>query len=267
VAHPEREIISGMRRALYIDGFSFYYGVTRYWDKQKGLPGLGWCNFRALIERNFSESGQLQIKYFTAFPSVELPHHRPGESNRYLKWRRAVRTVEDLIVVDGFYKRDDNDGNLDMRKKARVEKQTDVNFAVEAIVDASGPVGSRPDHVFILSGDCDQMPTVFALQQRVQPPIPVSVLLPSDGNRRNWQETYDRTRRRLLRSHPCGTVRNARFRPIDVHVLTETMLATSLLPYALSDDEGNFDCPTYWKLPASYLDQLCPKKEWRPDLR
>lgn len=41
------------RAILYVDGFNFYYGVTNHWRAKKGLPGLGWCNFRALVERHF----------------------------------------------------------------------------------------------------------------------------------------------------------------------------------------------------------------------
>jgi len=57
-----------MHRIAYVDGFNFYYGVPRYWDKEKRLARLGWCNFSDLIERYFPEAGSLRIKYFTACP-------------------------------------------------------------------------------------------------------------------------------------------------------------------------------------------------------
>jgi len=40
------------RATLYIDGFNFYYGVTQFWrEKNEEWAGLGWCDFRALVER------------------------------------------------------------------------------------------------------------------------------------------------------------------------------------------------------------------------
>jgi hypothetical protein len=254
-----------MRRVLYVDGFNFYYGVTRYWDKEKQLAGLGWCNFPALVERHFPGTGQVQTKYFTAFPGVELPHRRPGEGDRYQLWRRALRTICNLLIVDGFYKRDDDERNQDARSKRRTEKQTDVNLAVEAMADAFGPPQLCPEHVFILSGDCDQMPTVFALQERAPVPIRVTVLLPSGAKQQDWQDKYEGTRRRLLRSHP-NMRRNAPGRPIEVQVLDEKTLAASLLSYTLQDSEGSFECPDYWRLPTVYLEQQCKNRKWRPDL-
>lgn len=77
----------------------------------------------------------MHTKYFTAFPSVELPYHRPGEAGRYLLWRRALQTIGNLLIVDGFYKRDDDRRDQDTRGKKRIEKQTDVNLAVEMMAD------------------------------------------------------------------------------------------------------------------------------------
>jgi hypothetical protein len=249
-------IISAIHRVLYVDGFNFYYGVTRFWNHEMRLPGLGWCDFSRLIERHFPGLGQVHTKYFTAFPTVELPSHRMGERECYLLWRRALQPIDNLLIVDGFYKPDDDKRNLDLRSKRRIEKQTDVNLAVEMMVDAFSAPDSRPEEVFILSGDCDQMPAVFALQERAPVPIRVTLLLHSDANRRVWQKSYERTRRRLLKGHPRVS-RNAPGVPVAVHVLDETMLATVLLRYTLHDSEGTFECPDYWRLPADYLEKHC----------
>jgi len=172
-----------------------------------------------------------------------------------------------LLVVEGFYKRDDDRRDQDTRGKRRIEKQTDVSLAVEMMADAFGPSDMRPEHVFILSGDCDQMPTVFALQERAPAPIRVTVLLPSEAERsEGWQDAYERTRRRLLKGHP-SVRRNVLGSPVEVRVLDEKMLAASLLNYYLHDSEGSFECPHYWRLPTAYLDRQCRNSKWRPDLQ
>jgi hypothetical protein len=257
-----------MKRILYVDGFNFYYGVTAYWHRQRHLAGLGWCNFAALVQRHFPAAGSLQVKYFTApvTQNVQLENHRPGEHRRYGLWRRAVQTIEDLLVVEGFYKRDNDQITQGASQKGRVEKQTDVNLAVELMVDAFGPPDLRPEHVFILSGDCDQMPAVFAVHERTAVPIRITILLPSESNRRHWEDGYNRTRSRLLKNRPAGARSGLPAHPLDIHVLDEAMLATSLLCYTLTDSQGEFVCPDYWRLSAAYLEQHCQNADWRPDL-
>jgi hypothetical protein len=137
-----------MRSVLYVDGFNFYYGVTAYWRKEKDLAGLGWCNFRALIEQHFPNPGRLLVKYFTApvTENVEIKGRRPGEHERYSVWMRALRTIGDLVIIEGIYKPDYKE-NADAPAKAREDNQTDTNLAVEMLVDAFGPAESRPGHV------------------------------------------------------------------------------------------------------------------------
>ena len=263
------ESFRAMSRILYVDGFNFYYGVTAYWSRetQGRLAGLGWCDFHALIERNFPGPGELRIKYFTApvTENVELRRHRPGEHGRYSLWRRALQTTPGLAVMEGFYKRTGNRTGPGPAE-GREEKQTDVNLAVEVMIDACGPANSRPRHVFLLSGDCDQIPVVFALEERLPVSLSVTVLLPSSHNEGDWRRSYERTRGRLLKNL-AAEKRGRTSAPgisVQVKVLDEATLANSLLRYDLRDSDGAFDCPPYWRLPSEYLEQRCRKPEWRP---
>jgi hypothetical protein len=249
-----------MRRILYVDGFNFYYGVTKYWREQKGLAGLGWCNFRALVERNFQDEGELHVKYFTAPVREGTPQRNPGEFQRYALWMGAVRTIPGLTVIEGFYKRDREASRPDSKNKIREEKQTDVNLAVELLMDALGPSESRPDRVYLLSDDGDLMPAVFALEERVG--IPVTVLLPSRSDAERWKRMYGETRDRLRRIHFSGkATKTGEVSSPLVRELDEKMLANSLLGYELG---GDLRCLDDWRLPATYLDLQC-KQEWRPD--
>jgi hypothetical protein len=256
-----------MTRTLYVDGFNFYYGVTRFYSRNKKLAGLGWCNFRSLIERNFPDQGKLTIKYFTApvTQAVELPGHRAGEHSRYELWIRALRTIGGVIVIRGKYKPTDDTNNPDRPRKKREEKQTDVNLALEMVLDAFAPPAKRPEHVFVLSNDCDLMPAIFTLQERVPVPPRITVLLPSEASLQAWQSSWDLTRHTLKQCHRIVPPKFPQ-KPIEVKMLRETMLANSLLGYSLQDAHGQFSCPHYWTLPPEYLDQQCQRRDWRPDL-
>lgn len=262
------------RSTLYVDGFNFYYGVTSYWrNTPEHLAGLGWCDFRALIERNFpSANAQLDIKYFTApvLLEDETPSHRRDEHERYAVWARAVRTISRIMVVEGFYKaksraasgvRANDEGiNPDAPAKSREEKQSDINLAVEVILDALS--SDAPERVYLLSDDSDLMPVVFALQERIPVSVEVVVLLPSRANKVRWQDGYAATAKRLT---SLCVARHAHPRGPTVELLTQDILANSLLGYTLRDPDGEFECLKEWQLSHEFLERHCAKPAWRPD--
>lgn len=110
------------------------------------------------------------------------------------------------------------------------EKQSDINLAIEVMLDALGP--SPPGQVFLLSDDRDLMPVAFSLLERITVPIGVVVLLPSRADARNWQESYRQTAARLDDLRLTG--RRGSIAPT-VSALSEELLASSLLGYALAD--------------------------------
>lgn len=243
-------MICGMKRILYVDGFNFYYGVKEYWKAHK-LAGLAWCDFRALVERHFEKTAGLQVKYFSAAVKENTPQRYEGEHERYANWMRAVGTMADTQVIQGFHKREG--------ERSRDEKQTDVNIAVEMVMDANGHPETRPEHMYLLSGDFDLMPAVYAVGERVG--IGVTVLLPTRVPAADWKSGYERTRRALREVHGAGKGR----RDPAVVELSEEMLASSLLRYELRDEQGKFGCPDYWRLSGEYLAGKCGRAEWRPD--
>jgi len=274
------------RSILYVDGFNFYYGVTDYWKKVKiEMAGLGWCDFRALVERHFAgtEEELVSVKYFTSTVTQkeEVAPHRPGEHVRYGEWARAVRTIDRLQVIRGFYKKGDEQTGLfpkqekyqenpDAPWKNRNEKQNEVNIAVEMMIDALHPGNSKPDKVYLLSEDSDLMPVIFALEERLRPRIPVTVLLPSQAeDNQNWYKRYRETRERLLACFPRSDTQEPQRHSqpgysCTTHILTKEILAQSLLLYALRDKTGEFRCRPEWQLKRKFLKQYCPREDWRP---
>jgi hypothetical protein len=255
-----------MRSILYVDGFNFYYGVTRFWkDRNFSLAGLGWCDFAALATRHFGPLGILEVKYFTSpvTRNVQLESHLAGEHKRYSTWMRAVRTVRNLHVIEGFYKENYRE-NPDSPLKSRQEKQTDVNIGIEMILDALGPTAGPPNRVLVLSDDSDLMPPIFALRERTSRSISVTVLLPSSADLGGYAEKYRQTESVLRRCHRIVRNRRTPGLPLDIQVLDESTLANSLLPYELTDREGTFRCPDQWSLGSAYLAEHC-SAEHRPD--
>ncbi|MEJ7811772.1 MAG: NYN domain-containing protein [Gemmatimonadaceae bacterium] len=150
------------RCVLYVDGFNFYYAIKK---NAKATPiYLGWCDFGALARGFMLPPGSslVGVKYFTA-PVKEYGDKggaKGGEAARQQAWLDAVRDIPDLVVVEGFYRRGDDDPDPHAKSKKRDEKQTDVNIAVALLVDAH--LGAY-DRALLLTGDQDQIPAVNAV--------------------------------------------------------------------------------------------------------
>jgi hypothetical protein len=240
---------------LYVDGYNFYYGVTNHFRRQRdlvghSLSGLCWCDFRALIERHFLRPGETlgPIRYFTA-EVTEPTAVNPAECYNQHLWLDAVRSVPGLDIVYGFHQKPDS-------QHERQEKQTDANLVVELLLDVlnSRP---RPSRVYLLSGDTDYMPAILALEERIEPRCPVTILLPPSAHQEHYAQRFRVTQRQLhLRRPPA----HPGF-PLEIRQLTEQILANSLLPYNVPSPLG---CPAYWRLPAGYLDRALSKLDYHP---
>lgn len=254
------------RAALYIDGFNFYYGVRKHFlgakeERGYSLSGLCWCDFRALAERHFGVDVEF-IRYFTApvTEGVSNPNF-PGEHERYHLWRGAVESINGLTVVEGHYvTRDEAATRPDGVQKAREEKQTDVQIAVEMLLDAVN--GARQvDTVLLLTSDQDQWPAACALALRLARPKRVGILLPPCASQELVKRQIKACQDRLVARHKRGETVFGVTAGIWVETLTEEMLANSLLPYEIGP---GISCPPYWRLHHNYLDRVC-KPEHRPD--
>jgi hypothetical protein len=256
------------KAALYVDGFNFYYGVTNHYRPSRdrlgySLSGLCWCDFRALIERHFPKMDLAFIKYFTA-PVTELVAGGPvpGEQGRYELWRRALATVPGLRVVEGRYQpRGEAPATPGAPFPFREEKQTDVQIAIEMLLDAADP-SLNLDTLFLLTSDQDLWPAVWACALRLPAPPTVRILLPpqaraGDANR----QLIDCSQRLGHRARAGEAVLRHRESHVGLHELNEDWLANALLPY---EPAPGVSCPEYWRLPHTFLDRHC-KPAFRPD--
>jgi len=132
------------------------------------------------------------------------------------------------------------------KKKPREEKQTDVNIAVEMLLDAIAPFGF--DRAILLTGDTDLAPAAWAVSNRVPQPKQVTVLLPPGQEGRGWLRYFKRKGGAL-----------------ELVQITEEMLALSLLRYEIPNgSRERVSCLEEWRLPRTYLD-FKVRPEQRPD--
>jgi uncharacterized LabA/DUF88 family protein len=243
---------------MYVDGYNFYYAVKDEYKTKRldsGLDshiGLGWCDFRLLAHAAGIASrpeGVARIKYFTARVTKEDPlHDRIGENERQNNWLDAVQTIDGLQIVYGRHQQPQG--------KSREEKQTDVNIAMELILDGIDPDGY--DRAILLSGDTDLAPAAWTAMNKLQAslrhaglqprPLQVQVLLPPMQSGRGWSKYFE-----------------DRGSSVEIIKTTEEMLAASLLRYTIRTGRTQVvECLAEWRLPRVYLDLKVPN-HLRPD--
>ncbi len=244
------------KAALYVDGFNFYYGVRNHYKAEQeargySLSGLCWCDFRALAERHFVKPGDVlgPIRYFTA-PVTEGVESTLEEHERYELWLSAARTIPGLEVIHGFHRKGANG-------KGREEKESDVNLAVELLLDGLAGVY---DHAIVLSGDADQIPAILAAALRQPQPRCITALLPPSQDKDDWKKHYCHLASQV--KERGGLRHQQALNQIQVAVLNEEILANSLLRY----DLGAVRAPEYWRLPGHFLSKHC-RAVHRPDQR
>ncbi|SLN77045.1 NYN domain-containing protein [Ruegeria meonggei] len=156
-----------LRAALYVDGFNIYHPLHEFDE-----PFLKWLDLRALGEMIIpSRSQHLVItKYFSA-----LRPDMGGSKNRHNAYINAL-SARDVYVERGHYVTQPRKCNdCGMSREENSEKQTDINMALAAVMDAQDDLF---DVGYLLTADSDHAASFRVLRQRFPQKRLVSVLPP-----------------------------------------------------------------------------------------
>lgn len=150
----------GSKAIFYIDGFNFYHGLNDAIRLLKYKCYL-WLDYQLLCEnilKRLDPSSELvAVKYFTA--NVKGGSDRIAQQNLYLD---ALKTKPKIQIFKGIYQiKKSFDRTLKKEYCYLVEKRTDVNIAVQILVDAHN---NKADHIYLVSGDSDFVPIVESIK-------------------------------------------------------------------------------------------------------
>ena len=154
---------------IYVDGYNLYYGLL------KGTADK-WLDLSLFARRLLpAEHEIVAVKYFTSC-TLTYPHDESAieRQNIYLQ---AIRTLPNVKVISGFFKKNKVQmpvyeepckgcsvpQNGFVRVVRLEEKRSDVNLAVEAMVDAAQ---SDVECLVVITGDADQVGTIEAARWR-----------------------------------------------------------------------------------------------------
>lgn len=164
------------RVSFYIDGFNVYHKIDEYQYKT-GIC-YKWLNYKTLLSSYLRQNEILQdIYFFTAIDS----HREEDSIERHNKYITALENINLTVIPGKFVSKPvkckvidcNHDGNKMFTKSE--EKQTDVNLAINMVIDARN---EKYDKCFLLSSDSDFIPALKKVRELNK--IPGLILPPQD---------------------------------------------------------------------------------------
>lgn len=159
-----------MQRVMaYVDGFNLYFGL-----KEQGWKRYYWLNVE-LLARNLLQTDQQLVctKYFTSL--VSSTPQDPDKNRRQVAFLDALKMLPNFQIFYGHYLQ-----HTQTCRKCNAswivpdEKMTDVNIAVELMVDA---FQDQFDTALVISADSDLTAPIEAVR-RLFPAKRVVVFFP-----------------------------------------------------------------------------------------
>jgi len=160
---------------FYIDGFNFYHGI-----KDTKRKDLLWINLLTLMTSlKQTDCNINKIKYFTAEPV-----HKPESTQiRHNLWMKILDTFSpEIEVIEGRY-----------HIKYHIEKMTDVNIAVQMLMDAFDD-NDNASIYYLISADSDLLPAVKALRNTPTDPF-IIVIFPPKRFSKDLRNNADRMKK------------------------------------------------------------------------
>ena len=167
--------VSKKRVIAYVDGFNLYFGL-----KNKGWKRYYWLDIVTLILNILEPNSDLAgVKYFTS--RIVSPESKRKRQANYLE---AIQLAASPQIFYGKYQFETlYCSNCSYQENIPKEKMTDVNIAVEMVVDA---FQNRFDTALLISGDSDLTPPVKTIR-RIFPEKRVLVAFPPDRHSKDLE--------------------------------------------------------------------------------
>lgn len=202
-----------MKRAFFfIDGFNFYYSINKPCFYR--FKWLNYCKLASILKKADDEIKK--ILFFTAY--AEWDQSKVARHKILIK---ALESEGVETILGRFKSKETRCRNCNWIYKQPIEKQTDVNIAVNLLKFA---VKDEFERAYIISGDTDLIPAIRVFRE-LCPQKEVCIVFPFS---RKGEE--------------LKTV-------CDYHIkIKERHLSACILPdpYVLNDGT-QLHCPTSWK--------------------
>lgn len=152
------------RTIVYVDGFNLFHAID-----DLGADHLKWIDLESLCKQFIGPDDEIvKITYCSAYAT-----YRP---EAYRKHQHFVEAQPDIVVpvMGKFRERRRRCGECGQKYDCHEEKETDVNIAVQMLLDAHK---GQHECTYLLTADSDMVPAVRALRESF-PDIRIRLIYP-----------------------------------------------------------------------------------------
>ncbi|MEN8242622.1 MAG: NYN domain-containing protein [Chloroflexota bacterium] len=163
-----------IRVITYIDGFNLYFGLRSKYGRKYLWLDIEKLAHSLIVKPNASIQ---QVKYFTA-----RIRNSPAKEKRQNQYLEAIETLPSTQLIFGKYYFSERECPACHHKhKFPSEKMTDVNIAVNMLVDA---YEDRYDLAYLISGDSDLSGPIQEIRKRFPEKIILAAFPPDT---KSWE--------------------------------------------------------------------------------
>lgn len=142
----------------YVDGFNLYFGIL------SKFPAYKWLDISLLVTSLLKPNQVLVgVKYFTSRVS-----NNPPKEKRQQDYLNALGTTPVQIIYGKYNSRRKNCPKCPYKWTHNEEKMTDVNIAVNMMIDA---YQNAYDSALLISGDSDLVPPIELFRLAFPPSV------------------------------------------------------------------------------------------------
>ena len=196
-------VSKGVPTAAYVDGLNLYHGL-----RDAGLLKFRWLDIERMVDSLAADAGaslgmSLDVAHVVYCTSLVADNRAARRQDIYLQ--ALEQHCARLAIRRGKYEpKVRKCANCDAEVEFETEKQTDVNLAVEMLMDAAKPGGRRAEVQLLVTGDTDLIPAIRAV--RTYGVEVVAIAPPARGQAKASFAAVSsktlRVHRRHLRDHP-----------------------------------------------------------------
>ncbi len=147
-----------LRSAFYVDGFNLYHAIDALHK-----PHLKWLDLRKLSHRLLLDRSNEQLTLVRYFSAVKKTN--PAKAAKHREYISALQHEQVSVILGRFTAKETECRNCSHVWMADNEKETDVNLALNVVVDAFKDLFDR---AYIITADSDQAAT-FAMMRSLFP--------------------------------------------------------------------------------------------------
>ena len=159
----DRSVTMSIRTTAFVDGLNLYHGI-----RDEGHLKFRWLDIEGMVDSLAGEAGGslgMSLDVTRVVYCTSIVTHKQASRRQDIYLQALEQHCKRIEIRRGSYEEKVRVcANCNAKVGFQTEKQTDVNLAVEMVMDAMRPEGKRAEVQLLVTGDTDLLPAIRAVR-------------------------------------------------------------------------------------------------------